>query len=142
MITKSSSFADALMNALKSRTCQLAISRWRPNCELSWQGRLSNQVTTDRDQTNIETSAAIAELAGRVEQLERESEAKLSQIYERFDRIEHPIAAPTAAPLAGATESRASVARKRARGTRHDAFDPSQNSNAPGVPRPLGSRAD
>ena len=99
-------------------------------------------LSTQLNLTKFEASAAIAELAGRVEQLERESAAKLSQIYERFDRIEHPIAAPTAAPLAGATESRASVARKRARGTRHDAFDPSQNPNAPGVPHPLGSRAD
>ena len=95
-------------------------------------------LSTQLNLTNIETSAAIAELAGRVEQLERESEAKLSQIYERFDRVEHP----TAASLPGASESGATVARKRARGTRHDAFDPSQNPNAPGVPRPLGSRAD
>jgi hypothetical protein len=91
--------------------------------------------------TKTETSAAIAELAGKVEQLERESAAKLSQIYERFDRIEHPIAAPTAASPAAASESGATVARKRARGTRHDAFNPSQNPKAPGVPRPLGSLA-
>jgi hypothetical protein len=95
-------------------------------------------LSTQLNLTNIETSAAIAELAGRVEQLERESEAKLSQIYERFDRVEHP----TAASLPGASESGATVARKRARGTRHDPFDPSQNPSAPGVPRPLGSRAD
>jgi hypothetical protein len=88
-----------------------------------------------------ETSAAIAELAGRVERLERESAAKLSQIYERVDRIEHQIAAPTAAPLVAASESGATVARKRSHGRRSDAFDPSQNPNAPGVPRPLGSLA-
>jgi hypothetical protein len=82
------------------------------------------------------------ELAGKVEQLERESAAKLSQIYERFDRIEHPIAPPTTASPAAAPESGANVAKNRARGKRHDAFDPSQNLNAPGAPRPLGSLAD
>jgi hypothetical protein len=87
-----------------------------------------------------EASAAMAELAGRVEHVERESAAKLSQIYERFDRIEHPIVAPTAASPA-ASESGATVARKRAHGRRSDAFDPSQNPNAPGVPRPLGRLA-
>jgi hypothetical protein len=88
-------------------------------------------LSTQLNLTKTETSAAIAALAGRVEQLERESAAKLSQIYERFDRIEHPIAAPTAVSP--------TVARNRARGKRHDAFDPSQNPNALGVPRPLGA---
>src|SRR5262245_33982991 len=92
-------------------------------------------LSTQLNLTKTETSAAIAALAGRVEQLERESAAKLSQIYERFDRIEHP----TAASPAAASESGATVARNRARGKRHDAFDPSQNPKAPGVPRPLGA---
>ncbi len=83
--------------------------------------------------STTETRAAIAELAGRVEHLERETAAKLLQIYARFDRIEHQIAAPTAASLA------ATGAGKRAHGGHRDAFDPSQNPNAPGVPRPLGS---
>jgi hypothetical protein len=91
-------------------------------------------LSTQLNLTKFEAGAAIAELAGRVEQLERESAAKLSQIYERFDRIEHPIAAPTAVSP--------TVTRNRARGKRHDAFDPSQNPKAPGVPRPLGSLAD
>jgi hypothetical protein len=43
------------------------------------------------------SSAVTFELASSVEHLERESAAKLSQIYERLDRIEHPIAAPPAA---------------------------------------------
>lgn len=99
-------------------------------------------LSTQLNLTKFEASAAIAELAGRVEQLERESAAKLSQIYERFDRIEHPIAAPTAASLGATSGSGATVARNRARGKRHDAFDPFQNPKAPGVPRPLGSLAD
>jgi hypothetical protein len=98
-------------------------------------------LSTQGNLPKTETSAAIAELASRVEHLERESAAKLSQIYERFDRIEHQIAAPTAASLAADSASGATVARKRAHGGRRDAFDPSQNPNAPGVPRPLGSLA-
>jgi hypothetical protein len=97
-------------------------------------------LTTQLNLSKTETSAAMANLAGRVEQLERDTATKLSQIYERLDRIEHPIAPPTAALLAAASESAATV-RKRPHGKRHDAFDPSQNPNAPGVPRPLGSVA-
>jgi hypothetical protein len=99
-------------------------------------------LSTQLNLTKTEVSAAIAELAGRVEQLERESAAKLSQLYERLDRIEHPTAAPTAASLGAASKSGTTVAKNRARDRRHDAFDPSQNPNAPGAPRPLGSLAD
>jgi hypothetical protein len=98
-------------------------------------------LNTQLNLAKTETSAAIAELAGRVEHMERESAATLSQVYERLDRIEHQIAAPTAASLAAASESGATVTRKRAHARRSDAFDPSQNPNAPGVPRPLGSLA-
>jgi hypothetical protein len=97
-------------------------------------------LSTQVNLAKTETSAAIAELAGRVEHLERDFAAKFSQIYERFDRIEHQIAAPTAASTA-APESGETVPRKRAHSRRNDAFDPSQNPNAPGVPLPLGSLA-
>ena len=92
--------------------------------------------------TKTESSAAITELASKIEQLERESTAELSQIYERFDRIEHPTAAPSAASPDAASESGTTAVKKRPRGKRHDAFDPSQSPNAPGVPRPLGRLAD
>ena len=94
---------------------------------------------TRLDAAKTETSAAIAEVAGKVEHLQRETAAKLSEVSERFDRIEHQIAALlAAAPVGGGSASAAPVARKRAQGGRGDAFDPSQNSTAPGAPRPLG----
>jgi hypothetical protein len=99
-------------------------------------------LSTQLNLTKTEASAAIAELAGRVEQLERESATKLSQIYERLDRIEHPIASPTNASPPAVSKSGETAAKNRARGKRHDAFNPSQNPNAPGAPRPLGSLAD
>jgi hypothetical protein len=99
-------------------------------------------LSTQLNLTKTEASAAIAELAGRVEQLERESATKLSQIYERLDRIEHPIASPTNASPPVVSKSGETVAKKRARGKSHDAFNPSQNPNAPGAPRPLGSLVD
>ncbi|MGH6837509.1 MAG: YidB family protein [Methylocella sp.] len=108
-----------------------------------------------------ETGASIADLAGKVEQMQREPVARLSQVIERLDRIERQIAAPTAtASLGAASAPGAAAARKQAQtavapaksplenahgqkktGGRHDAFDPSQNPTAPGVPRPLGSLA-
>ncbi|MGB6177450.1 MAG: YidB family protein, partial [Methylocella sp.] len=116
---------------------------------------------TRLDAVNTETSASIAALAGKVEDMQREPAAKLSQIIERLDRIEHQ----SAAPLATASLGAASGAGKPAAGKpaqsavapakpplenahaqrkiagRGDAFDPSQNPTAPGVPRPLGSLA-
>jgi uncharacterized protein YidB (DUF937 family) len=116
-------------------------------------------LNTRLDVVKAETGAAIAELAGEVENMQREPAAKLSQVIERLDRIEHQIAAPLAtASLGAASASGAAAARKqtqiavaqakpplenaqgqRKTGGRGDAFDPSKNPNAPGVPRPLGS---
>lgn len=90
------------------------------------------------DAMKTETGAEIAELAGKVERLQRE----FSQVSERFDRIDHRAAAPlAAAALAAASASRAAAARKQTKNRRGDAFDPSQNPGAPGAPRPLGSLA-
>ena len=73
--------------------------------------------------------------------MQRDSAAQLSQFIERFDRMEHQIAAVAAASRGAASASGAVAARKQARGGRGDAFAPSQNPTAPGAPRPLGSLA-
>ncbi|MGH6811637.1 MAG: YidB family protein [Methylocella sp.] len=116
---------------------------------------------TRLDAVKADTGAAIAELAGKVENMQREPAAKLSQVIERLDRIEQQIAAPLAtASLGAASAPGKAAARKQAQiavapakpplenahgqrkiGGRGDAFDPSQNPTAPGVPRPLGSLA-
>jgi hypothetical protein len=85
--------------------------------------------------------SAIVELAGKVEHMQRDSAAQLSHFIERFDRMEHQIAAVAAAPHGANSVLKAAVARKQARGGRGDAFDPSQNPTAPGAPRRLGSQA-
>jgi hypothetical protein len=85
--------------------------------------------------------SAIAELAGKVEHMQRDSAAQLSHFIERFDRMEHQIAAVAAAPHGADSVLKTAVARKQARGGRRGAFDPSQNPTAPGAPRPLGSHA-
>jgi uncharacterized protein YidB (DUF937 family) len=113
---------------------------------------------TRLDAVKAETGAAIAELMGEVESLQREPEAKLSQVIERLDRIEHQIAPLATASLGAASAPGNAAAGKpagvaqakpplenahgqRKIGGRGDAFDPSQNPTAPGVPRPLGSLA-
>jgi len=101
-------------------------------------GSLGN-VRSRLDAAKAETKAALAEATGRVDNLQRESAAKLSQVNERFDRIERQIAELLAvAPVGGGSASGPPVARKRAPSERGDAFDPSQNPTAPGVPRSLG----
>jgi uncharacterized protein YidB (DUF937 family) len=116
---------------------------------------------TGLDAVKAETGASIAELAGKVENMQREPEAKLSQVIERLDRIEHQIAAPLATASIGAASAPGKAAAGKPaqiaaapakpplenvhgqgkKGGRGDAFDPSQNPTAPGVPRPLGSLA-
>jgi hypothetical protein len=78
------------------------------------------------DAVKTETGAEIAELAGKVDRLQRELTTKLAKASERFDRPDHRGAVPRAA----ATKA-----------PRVDAFDPSQYPGAPGAPRPPGSLA-
>jgi hypothetical protein len=115
---------------------------------------------TRLEAVNTETGASIAELTGKVENIQREPEAKLSQVIERLDRIEHQIAPLATASLGAASAPGNAAAGKPAQpavaqakpplenahgqrkiGGRGDAFDPSKNPTAPGVPRPLGSLA-
>ena len=112
---------------------------------------------TSLDAVKSETAASIAEVAGKLEQMQREREAKLSQLSERLDRIEHQIAGPLAtAPLGVNSVQGAVTARKQAQiaaalakppgeyargqgtiGGRGDAFDPSQNPADPGSRRSM-----
>jgi uncharacterized protein YidB (DUF937 family) len=116
---------------------------------------------TRLDAVKIETGAYIADLAGKVEQMQSEPAAMLSQINERLDRIEHQIAAPLPnASLGAASASGLAAARKQAQiapapakppleyahgqsngGERGDAIDLSQKPAVRGVPRPLGNLA-
>jgi uncharacterized protein YidB (DUF937 family) len=117
-------------------------------------------LNTRLDAVKAETGASIAELAGKVENMQRDPEAKLSQVIERLDRIEHQIAPLASASLGAASAPGNAAAEKPAQpavaqakpplenargqrkiGGRGDAFDPSKNPTAPGVPRPLGSLA-
>jgi hypothetical protein len=91
------------------------------------------------DAVKTEITAANAEVSGKVERLPPKPPVKPSKISERFDPIGHEITALLgAAPVADRSIS-AAVARKRAKGRRDDAFDPSKNPTAPGAPRALGT---
>jgi hypothetical protein len=57
---------------------------------------------TRLDAVKTETGTSIAELAGKVERMQREPEAKLSQIIQRLDRMEGQLATPLAAGSSGA----------------------------------------
>ena len=145
------------VQALKSDVEALRAAQSQPGQDATTLEGLKTRL----EAVKTETSASIADLAGKVDQMQRDPEAKLSQVIERLDRIERQIAAPTVtASLGPAAAPGAAAARKQAQavvapakpplgiaqgqkkmGGRGDAFDPSQNPNAPGVPRPLGSLA-
>jgi TolA-binding protein len=126
---------------LRSLKASVEVLRTAQNQMATETARLEN-LKTRLDAVKTETSASIAGLADKIERVQREPEAKLPQIIERLDRIEHQSAAPIAAGTAGAVPASAAAApRKQAHGGRGDAFDPTQNPNAPGAPRPLGSVA-
>ena len=94
------------------------------------------------DAVKTETGAALAEVEGKVEQLQHEAAAKASEVRERFNRLENLIAAPRAAPPRTVVSASEGDRAQRQPIKRHrDAFDPSKNPGAPGVPRPLGSPA-
>ena len=110
---------------------------------------------TRLDAVKNETSASIADFAEKLQQLQREHEAKFAQLFERLDRLEHQIAGSlTTAPLGAASVQRAPRARKpaqtvatppkppaeyargeRMEGGRWDAFEPSQFPAGPGMRR-------
>ncbi|MGQ0444171.1 MAG: YidB family protein [Beijerinckiaceae bacterium] len=149
--------AAADVQALKSDIEALRAAQSQPGQDAAALEGLKTRL----EAVKTETSASIAGLAGKVEQIEREPAAKLAQVIERLDRIERQVAAPTAtASLGAASAPGAAGARKQPQtavapekpplgdaegqkklGGHGDAFDPSQNPTAPGVPRPLGSLA-
>jgi outer membrane murein-binding lipoprotein Lpp len=88
------------------------------------------ELKTRLDAIRTDNAATIAELAAKVDQMERKSA-------DRRDRIERQITAPR--PVASVAASAASEPPPRKRAQGHDAFNPSQNPNAPGAPRPLGA---
>jgi ribulose-5-phosphate 4-epimerase/fuculose-1-phosphate aldolase len=80
------------------------------------------------------TGPTIADLVGRIDKLDAEVTAKLSQIDGQLASIQQRIPAPHPTVVARAQPPQKHVKHL------HDAFDPSKDLNAPGVPRPLGSR--
>jgi TolA-binding protein len=104
-----------------------------------------NTLQTQLDTVQTTTSAALADLVSRVDKLEADSNAKLSQIGEQLDGIEHRIpaqrsaATTSAAPPRSATTAFAAQQQRKRVAHVHDAFDPSRDPTAPGAPRPLGS---
>ncbi|MEW6436265.1 MAG: hypothetical protein AB1508_03730 [Pseudomonadota bacterium] len=79
---------------------------------------------------STQTTTAIANLAGRVDKLETDFTAKLSQVSEQLASIQQQLTASHAAAVA-----RRAAVHKHV----HDAFNPSQEPSAPGAPHPLGS---
>lgn len=80
------------------------------------------------------TGSAVADLMGRVDKLDADFTTRLSQVNEQLAGIKQEISASHAI-----LASRAAQAHKRAKHL-HDAFDPSRDPTAPGVPRALGSQ--
>lgn len=90
-------------------------------------------VKSQPDAVQTATSAAIADLANRVDKMEAEFTTKLSRVNEQLAGIEQQIAASYAAMAPREPPPRKRVAHP------HDAFDPSRDPTAPGAPRPLGA---
>lgn len=66
------------------------------------------------DALKAETTASLAAFAGKAERVQREPEARLSQIINRLDRMERQLAGPAAAGAIGAAPAQAAAAQKQA----------------------------
>jgi hypothetical protein len=94
------------------------------------------------DAAKTEISSGIADVSDKVAYSGSKSADNVPKVGGQPDRIGLEIAAlHAAAPVADRSLSLASVAPRRTRRERGDAFDPSKNPNAPGAPRPLGTIA-
>ncbi len=80
------------------------------------------------------TGPAVADLMGRIDKLDADFTTKLSQVDEQLASIKQEMSASHAI-----LASRAAQAHKHAKHL-HDAFDPSRDPTAPGLPHPLGSQ--
>jgi hypothetical protein len=84
---------------------------------------------TRLDAVKAETGASIAELAGKVEHLQREPGAKFSQVLERLNRVERQIAAPlTPASIGAAAAPGKAAAGKQAQLAVAPATPPLENA--------------
>ncbi len=90
------------------------------------------------DVAKTETSAAIVELTGKVERLQRETEARAAS--EQLTNIVRKISVHPGQPIT--TTAAVTGVQKESKKQRDDAFNPTQNPGAPGVPRPLRTPAD
>lgn len=90
---------------------------------------------TQLESAHAATGTAIADLSGKVDKLETDFTAKLSQIDDRLANIEKQMSAPRAA-----LALREHSPRRHAGHLLHDAFNPAADPAAPGAPRPLGTR--
>jgi hypothetical protein len=100
-------------------------------------GRSAAQAADQKNQLNsvqAPTGATIADLAGKVDRLDAELTARLSQVNEQLASIEQKISASHAA-----LASRVPLPHKHPKHL-HDAFDPSRDPSAPGAPHPLGAQ--
>jgi hypothetical protein len=101
-------------------------------------GRNAAQAADQKNQLNsvqAPTGAAIADLAGKVDRLDAELTARLSQVNEQLASLEQKISAAHAV-----LASRVPVTHKHPKPHLHDAFDPARDPAAPGAPRPLGAQ--
>ncbi len=99
--------------------------------------RSATQDASQKSQLNPTQTAsgpAVADLMSRVDKLDADFTARLSQVDEQLAGIKQEISASHAV-----LASRAAQARKHAKHL-HDAFDPARDPAAPGVPHALGSR--
>jgi hypothetical protein len=84
----------------------------------------------------VPAGATTADVIGRIDKLDAEFTAKLSQVDQQLASIEQQMAASHAALVA--RQAAAAAARKHAKLHLHDAFNPAHDPGAPGAPRPLG----
>jgi hypothetical protein len=101
-------------------------------------GRNAAQAADQKSQLNsvqAPAGATIADLAGKVDRLDAELTARLSQVTEQLASLEQKISA-SHATLA----SRVPLPHKHPKHLLHDAFDPARDPSAPGAPRPLGAQ--
>jgi hypothetical protein len=101
-------------------------------------GRSAAQAADQKNQLNsvqAPTGVTIADLARKVDRLDAELTARLSQVNEQLASLEQKISAAHTA-----LASRVPVPHKHPKHLLHDAFDPSRDPSAPGAPHPLGAQ--
>jgi uncharacterized membrane protein len=120
---------DDMVNAMRQMTDEMRALK----ADVAQSANQSANAQANAAAAPVAAGASNADVMGRIDKLDAEFTARLSQVDQQLASIEHQMAASHAAAVA-----RIAALHKHPKPHPHDAFDPTHDPAAVGAPHPLG----